>query len=224
MTPADTGPPKDQWYACDFETTTDLDGDPQPWTLNPDTLDKFATLQTGDSRLIVSIGSDRKGATRTITATRNPDGTLTATTRTGRVRVWSWAIAPVGEHNIHRGTDIAGFVDKAAELGGIHWFHNLRFDGAFLDAYLQSSKAPAGVPMRAGAWRKRQVPTAAFSALISDSGAHYSRNVRLYDGRTFEVRDSLKKFPSTSIAQLARMFDAPTAKGEIDYEAERPTG
>ena len=220
----DTGPARDQWYACDFETTTDLDGDPAPWTLDADQVEKFASLEPGGTRTLVSIGSERKGATRTITATRAQNGTLTATTRLGRVRVWSWAIAPVGERNIHRGTDIAGFVEKAAELGGIHWFHNLRFDAAFLDAHLQSTDAPAGVPMRPGAWRKRHVPTASFSALISDTGAHYSRNIRLFDGRTFEVRDSLKKFPATSIAQLARMFDAPTAKGEIDYEAERPRG
>lgn len=224
MTDPDTGPAHDQWYACDFETTTDLDGEPAPWTLDADQVEKFTSLEPGGTRTLVSIGSERKGATRTITATRATDGTLTATTRLGRVRVWSWAIAPVGERNIHRGTDITGFVEKAAELGGIHWFHNLRFDAAFLDAHLQSADAPAGVPMRPGVWRKRQVPTASFSALISDTGAHYSRNIRMFDGRTFEVRDSLKKFPATSIAQLARMFDAPTAKGEIDYEAERPRG
>lgn len=140
----------------------------------------------------------------------------------GRVRVWSWAIAPLNSDVIHHGTTIEDFIEKAAELGGIHWFHNLRFDGAFIDAYLQS---PAfGLGMASGRWPKRQTPAGSFSALIGDTGAHYNRYVHLRDGRKFEIRDSAKKYPSTGIADLASMYGAPTAKGEIDYEAVRPIG
>src|SRR5690606_40329664 len=59
-------------------------------------------------------------------AVRHDDGTLTATSRTGRVRVWSWAIAPLDSEQIFTGTTIEEYVEKAAELGGVHWFHNLR--------------------------------------------------------------------------------------------------
>lgn len=218
----DDGPDRNGiWYAADFETTTDLDGDPSPWELSDDERAENADLQPGDTRTRV-IATRKGSTTRTITYTRT--GTeLTATTRTGRVRVWSWAIAEVGATVIYRGTDIRAYVEKAAELGGVHWFHNLRFDGAFLDAYLQAPP-PIGLAMEAGRWPKRYVPPGCFGALISDQGAHYARYVHLEDGRRFEVRDSLKKFPSTSVAQLAAMFGAPEAKGEIDYTAPRPVG
>ena len=221
MTP-DDGPLKDSiWYADDFETTTDLDGPIEPYTPTADELAENADLGLGESRLRVVAG--RKGvATRTITYLQTESG-LTATTRSGRVRVWSWAIAPIGQTVIYRGQDIADYVELAAQLGGIHWFHNLRFDAAFLDTYLQA-EFPEGLGMIAGTWPKRYTPPGAFGALISDQGAHYSRNVHLSDGRKFEVRDSLKKFPATSVAQLAVMFGAPDPKGEIDYDAPRPKG
>lgn len=222
---SDDGPDRDQWYADDFETTTDFDGAPEPWSIDDELRERNGDLKAGETRLTVKLGSERKGTeTRTITVTRDAaTGELMATTRAGRVRVWSWAIAEVGGTAIHRGTDIAAWVQKAADLGGIHWFHNLRFDGAFFDAYAQADP-PIGLGLRPGVWMPRQVPTASYGALISDTGAHYSRNIRMHDGRKFEMRDSLKKFPSTSIAQLAKMFGAPVAKGEIDYLAERPEG
>lgn len=209
-----------RWYADDFETTTDFDGAPEPWGLDPETRERHADLGRGASRLVVDFSGD---TTRTVTIRRDEKGRLTATTRVGRVRVWSWAIAPLDEDVIYRGTTIAEYVAKAAELGGIHYFHNLRFDGAFLDAYLQDDE-PHGLGMIAGSWRPGQVPAGSFGALISDTGAHYARYVRLRDESYFEVRDSLKKFPATTIAMLAGMFGSPVAKGEIDYEADRPEG
>lgn len=218
----DDGPLKDYvWYSDDFETTTDLDGEPEPWALTEIDREENSDLVDGQVRLRVTPA--RKGEiTRTVTY-RREGKQLIAMSRTGRVRVWSWAIAEVGGTAIHRGTDIADYVELAAELGGIHWFHNLRFDAAFLDSYLQAPR-PVGLGMIAGAWQKRYVPAGGFGALISDQGAHYARYVHLDDGRRFEVRDSLKKFPATSVAQLAVMFGAPQPKGEIDYEAPRPAG
>ena len=209
-----------KWYADDFETTTDLDGPALPHVLTHDEAEAFGLLSAGGSQLAVFTEA---GVTYTITATRAPDGAYTATKRVGRVRVWAWAIAPLDSETVYLGTTIESYVNKAAELGGIHWFHNLRFDGAFLDAYLYD-KAPTGLGLKAGSWMSRQVPQGGAAALISDQGAHYSRSVHLADGRRFEVRDSLKKFPGTSVAALAKMYGAKSAKGEIDYTAERPHG
>lgn len=142
--------------------------------------------------------------------------------KTGRVRVWSWAIAPIESDVIYHGTTIESWIEKAAELGGIFWFHNLRFDGAFLDAHLLSKDF--GLGMRSGTWPKSRVPNNSFSALISDMGAHYSRYVHLKDGSRFEVRDSAKKYPGTTIEDLASMYGAPVAKGKINYEKIRPEG
>ncbi len=225
----DTGadePTRDEWYADDFETTTDFDGPPVPYDLDRDEYALYDTLTEGSRVLTVLYprkGDEDSVGTRTLTVTRLADGDLAATVRTGRVRVWSWAIAELHSDRIHHGTDIARYVEKAGELGGIHWFHNLRFDGAFLDAYLQD-RHPYGLGMESGQWQRRYVPRAAFGALISDTGAHYARYVHLPDGNRFEVRDSLKKFPATDIKRLSDMFGAPVAKGEIDYELERPHG
>lgn len=209
-----------RWFADDFETTTDLDGEPEPYELSPDEVAAFDLIRPGESRLAV-FTSDH--FTYTVTATRAEDGTYTAIRRSGRVRVWSWAIAPLDEEGVYTGTTIEGYVEKAAELGGVHWFHNLRFDGAFLDAYLYGDE-PEGLGLLAGDWPTRRVPPGCAGALISDQGAHYSRSVHLMDGRRFEVRDSLKKFPNTSVAQLAGMYGAEVGKGSIDYTAERPPG
>ena len=213
--------PATNWYADDFETTTDLDGIPEPYQLSPDEIDTLNTLTPGGSHL--SVNFDPSIGTYTVTAIKAPDGTLSATKRTGRVRVWSWAIAPLGEDRVYTGTRLADYIEKAAELGGIHWFHNLRFDGAFIDAYL-CDNPPLGLGMPTGKWRPRSVPRGSVGALISDQGAHYARYVHLADGRRFEIRDSLKKFPNSSVAALAKMYGAELGKGEIDYQAERPEG
>ena len=214
-----------RWYADDFETTTDLDGPPEPYTLSADEIEALSALPPGQSQLTVMrrpIDSEHF-ETYTVTATRLDDGTLTATMRTGRVRVWSWAIAPLDSEQVHTGTTIESYVEKAAELGGVHWFHNLRFDGAFLDSYFVEPP-PLGLGLLAGEWMPRYVPPGAFGALISDQGAHYARYVHLHDGRRFQVRDSLKKFPNTTIAALAGMYGAELGKGDIDYTKERPVG
>lgn len=212
-----------RWYSDDFETTTDLDGTPEPWSVSSDEEAECVDLEPGECRLRVYTATKTRPVTRTITYRRETNGTLTATTRTGRVRVWSWSIREVDGLGKWRGTDIADYVTRAAELGGIHWFHNLRFDAAFLDTYLQD-EPPLGLGMSSGKWFSRQVPQGSFGALISDMGAHYARYIHLQDGRRFEVRDSLKKFPSTSVAALAEMFAAPQPKGEIEYTLERPAG
>ncbi len=209
------------WFADDFETTTDLDGPPTPYRLTPEEADALGDLSPGDSRL--TIGYTPAVGMWTVTAVRADDGTLTATRRTGRVRVWSWAIAPLDGDAIHAGTSLREYVELAAELGGIHWFHNLRFDGAFLDAYLVD-EAPHGIALGVVDAQPHRVPSGYMGALISDQGAHYARYIHLGDGRRFECRDSLKKFPGTSLAQLADMYGAETAKGSIDYTAERPAG
>lgn len=217
--PIEERPPV-RWFSDDFETTTDLDGPVLPYELSDEEIESLQEVEPGDSRLTVV---NRAPRIITVTATRQADGSFTATYRTGRVRVWSWGIAALDEDAIYTGTTIESYVEKAAQLGGVHWFHNLRFDAAFLDSYL-CDEPPIGLGMSSGKWRTRHVPVGCVGALISDMGAHYSRGVHLADGRRFEVRDSLKKFPNTSVADLAGMYGAEVSKGEIDYLAERPVG
>lgn len=219
MTPDEE--PDIPWFADDFETTTDLDGEPEPYTLSADELAELDDLAPGEKRLSVSYTPEI--GVYTVTAIRGADGAITATRRTGRVRVWAWAIAPLASSVIYRGTTIESYVEKAAELGGVHWFHNLRFDGAFLDAYLLDAP-PRGLGLYPVTTQPRYIRPGHMGALISDQGAHYARYVHLRDGRRFECRDSLKKFPGASVDRLATMYGAKQGKGSIDYLAERPEG
>lgn len=209
-------PRDERWYADDFETTTDLDGPRETYHLTDADLERLQNLMPGESRTTAH-------GTYTMTVTCHDDGTLTAYTRTGHVRVWAWAIREVETGEVWTGTDIASYVETAATLGGIHWFHNLRFDAAFLDTYLCAPE-PEGLGMCVGQWSRNHVPGGCIIALISSTGEHYSRYVHMRDARRFEVRDSLKKFPRTSVADLADMYGHPTAKGSIDYHLERPVG
>ena len=90
------------WFADDFETTTDLDGPIGPWKLSDDEVAECAELAPGETRLKVQSRT-KKHDLRTITYSRDLDGTLTATYRTGRVRVWAWAIAPLDDDIIYTG-------------------------------------------------------------------------------------------------------------------------
>jgi len=146
--------------------------------------------------------------------------------QTGRVRVWSWAIKWVegtGDDyeppaDYYQGTDISEFVDQACALGGIFWFHHLKFDASFLDAYLIDE-----LGMECRVQTTGNPPVGSFSAMVSSRGGHFQRRVNRELGM-FECRDSLKKFPGTSIATLAETYGTDMRKGTIDYHKDRPIG
>ena len=49
-----------RWFADDFETTTDLDGEPVPYELSPEEIEGFELLAAGETRLGVFTSKDRK--------------------------------------------------------------------------------------------------------------------------------------------------------------------
>src|SRR5690606_15287129 len=97
-----------RWYADDFETTTDLDGSPTPYELGGEEIESLSNLPIGETRMAVLRRplTEDTYETYTVTATRQADGCLTAVQRTGRVRVWSWAIAPLDSEQVFTGTTI----------------------------------------------------------------------------------------------------------------------
>lgn len=138
------------------------------------------------------------------------------TTQAEDCRVWSWGLCSVeNAENVEFGGDLESFIERISEENSITFFHNLKFDGAFiLDRLFRlgyeftDEKAP-------------QVKE--FSTLISKMGHFYSIKVRWENGMFTEFRDSLKKLPM-SVKQVAKTFKLDQMKGEIDYHYLRPVG
>lgn len=138
------------------------------------------------------------------------------TTDENDCRVWSWALVEV--HNIEKiyyGLTIEEFIKKISTLHATIYFHNLAFDGKFLLDYLLRNDFTHT--------DERALGENEFSTLISDMGKFYSIRVRFKSTHTVEFRDSLKKLPF-GVSAVARAFNLPEGKGEIDYDAPRPPG
>lgn len=135
-------------------------------------------------------------------------------------RVWAWALCDIDtlEHTV--GKDIASFIDHILKKGGEkYYFHNLKFDGNFICSYLLNN---GWVHSFEQVLNKKE-----FKCTISDKGQFYAIKLCWTNkkGKKFyiEILDSLKLIPF-SVAKIAKDFDLPISKGEIDYNAFRPVG
>lgn len=138
------------------------------------------------------------------------------TTDPADCRVWAWGICDIYSiDDFYHGTDIQSFFKfiAASEIEKI-WFHNLAFDGKFIIWQLLAAGYTHTDARRPGFME--------FSTLISRQGKFYQITINL-GGRIIHVYDSLKLFPM-SVRKLAKTFDMPEQKGEIDYEAHREPG
>ena len=139
-------------------------------------------------------------------------------------RVWAWAVCEIGDpEHIDIGTDIAGFIQYCEDLKGNNriLFHNIKFDGEFIISWLLSN-----------GWRWVDKPVIGdekvFTTLISDKGLFYSINLtwsykRRNKHHFTEFQDSYKVIPF-AVEQVAKDFDLPISKLEIDYKAQREVG
>lgn len=89
------------------------------------------------------------------------------------------------------------------------YFHNLRFDGAFILWYLEKIICYEWVPDKP---KKGQ-----FSTVISDMRQYYKLNIVWKNGNRCEIRDSLKiiRMP---LRDIPKAFGIPMEKGTLDYE------
>lgn len=130
-------------------------------------------------------------------------------------RVWAYGLANVDTAeslwDVEIGTTIHRFFDRMSEEDSITYFHNLKFDGEFIFYYLfkQGYRHVKDNP------RKGQ-----FTTLISSMGSFYSMTVVWKNGKRTEFRDSLKKLPF-SVSTIAKAFNQPEQKGDLDYHAYR---
>ena len=144
------------------------------------------------------------------------------TTKEDDCRVWAWATCEIGntEHFSH-GTDIDSFFTHVENSkNSTYYFHNLKFDGEFIMVWL-FEHGFKHVKTR------QEEATKTFTTLISDKGQFYSIKIifekKEKKTRYIQLYDSLKILPF-SVAQIAKAFNLPISKLEIDYKAERPVG
>lgn len=137
-------------------------------------------------------------------------------------RVWAYGICEIGNpDNFIYGNSIDGFIQWAKTQGkATTYFHNLKFDGEFILCYLFENGFKHVVD-------RRDLDTNTFTTLISDKGQFYSMEICFERKgkvkKSLTIYDSLKILPF-SVAAIAKGFNLPISKLEIDYDEEREIG
>lgn len=114
------------------------------------------------------------------------------------------------------GVFIEEFFEQISRQNGICYFHNLRFDGAFILDWLLNN----GYIHIEG---QELYDGKTFKTLIDGMGKFFSITVRWENGCNTEFRDSLKKLPM-AVRRIASSFKLEMSKGELDYDKYRAPG
>lgn len=145
------------------------------------------------------------------------------TTDENDCRVWAYALCEIGNpDNFIYGNDIYQLMEWCAlqEDNVTLYFHNLKFDGEFICWWLEDNDFK---------WieSSKDAESDTYTTLITNMGAWYS--IEIY----FEVKgkkknkvtiyDSLKLF-NMSVDAVAKGFDLPIRKLELDYNTKRKIG
>jgi hypothetical protein len=136
--------------------------------------------------------------------------------------VWAWAVCEVGNPDYFEyGNSIDSFFEYMKKSkNSTFYFHNLKFDGEFIISHLFNLGFKHVKD-------RRDEDTKTFTTLISDKGQFYSMKI-IFEKKgkrtTYvQIYDSLKILPF-SVAQIAKGFNLPISKLEIDYKADREIG
>ena len=136
-------------------------------------------------------------------------------------RVWAAALGPIGgdEEDIVYFNNIKDFLDYCVKLPDRIpeiYFHNLKFDGAFILYYLLFNK----FDVKKG---RQRLANNQLKACIGD-GMYYSLKI-CYKKKTILFKDSLKILPFSE-EQIGKAFKTRYQKlvGSIDYAKYRPIG
>lgn len=137
-------------------------------------------------------------------------------------RVWACGICEIGNpDNFIYTNDIDGFIEWARKQRKVTtYFHNLKFDGEFILCWLFEN----GFKFVAD---RRDLEKNTFTTLISDKGQFYSMEIcferKGKEKDCLTIYDSLKILPF-SVAAIAKGFNLPISKLEIDYNETREKG
>lgn len=140
------------------------------------------------------------------------------TTDENDCRVWAWAYMEIGDlDNYMIGTTIDEFMNWCNQVRADLYFHNMRFDGEFIVNWLLHNGFT---------YSDEPLPNT-FKTIISAMGQWYKIDIvyaktEKYISKT-TIYDSLKKLPFP-VKRIAKAFNLPILKGDIDYHKPRPIG
>ena len=144
--------------------------------------------------------------------------------KTTPTRVWVYACCEIDNENIDNviiGHSMEEFIEMCKrDKNSKHYYHNLKFDGEFIIWWLLANGYTHTEDME----DKRAMT---FNTMISSSGQFYKIEIIFKSFRKryekVEIYDSMKKLPFT-VKKIAKAFDLPFQKLEIDYTKDRPIG
>lgn len=136
-------------------------------------------------------------------------------------RVWAYAICEIGNpDNFIYGTHIEDFINWCANKKDnyVLYFHNLKFDSEYIFSYLLNNGYEC-------IKSKKERRDKTFTTLISEMGQFYSIEIYFDTHNKKHVNkvtiyDSLKIL-NFSVDQIAKDFNLPIRKLEIDYKEQR---
>lgn len=134
-------------------------------------------------------------------------------------RVWAWAVCEIGNFdNFKYGNSIEDFLHFCAGRENYTlYFHNAKFDSSFIIWYLLENGFEYIKDVK-----DRRDKT--FTCLINEMGAFYSMEIYFKANKKkpnkVTIYDSLKIL-NFSVEKIAKDFNLPIRKLEIDYKAKR---
>lgn len=146
------------------------------------------------------------------------------TTNEDDCRVWAYALCEIGNvDNFKYGNSIDEFIRfcKDKKENYVLYFHNLKFDGEYIFNYLLNNGYEC-------IKTKKERRDNTFTTLISDTGQFYSIEIFFETQNKKHINkvtiyDSLKIL-NFSVEQIAKDFNLPIRKLELDYKANREIG
>lgn len=145
------------------------------------------------------------------------------TTDENDCRVWAYALCEIGNvDNFIYGNNIEDFIKFCSDKKENYqlYFHNLKFDGEYIFNYLLNN----GYEFVKD---KKQRRDKTFTCLISDMGQFYS--IEIYFHVTKKHTNKVTIFDSMkilnfSVEKIAKDFNLPIRKLELDYKEKREIG
>lgn len=144
------------------------------------------------------------------------------TTDENDCRVWAWGLCEIGNPQFFEyGNNMESFFDYMEKSkNSTFYFHNLKFDGEFILVYLFEHGFKHVID-------RKDEDSKTFTTLISDGGQFYSMKIifekKGKKTKYVQIYDSLKILPF-SVEQIAKGFNLPIQKLELDYKATREPG
>lgn len=139
--------------------------------------------------------------------------------RDGYARVWAFCCCTIAEMPCitKMGNNIDDFMKWMLRGAKTIYFHNLAYDGEYIISWLFNHKEFKYVE------DTRDMKDNEFGCLISDMGLFYMIDIKLSKNKHIKIYDSLKIIP-LSVKEIAKAWNLPMEKGEIDYTLYREIG